>query len=86
GNYPNPFNPETTISYSVKEPGRVRLEIYNIKGQLVRTLVDEEHLTGNYKLSFDGKDNRGRSVASGVYLLRMRAPGYQKRAKMVLLR
>lgn len=86
GNYPNPFNPETTISYSVKEPGRVRLEIYNIKGQLVRTLVDEEHLTGNYKLSFDGKDNRGRSVASGVYLLRMRAPGYQKRAKMVLMR
>ena len=85
GNYPNPFNPETTISYSVKEAGRVKLEVYNIKGQLVRTLVDEEQTTGHYKLVFDAKDDRGRSIASGVYMLRMAAPGYRKTSKMILM-
>ena len=86
GNYPNPFNPETTISYSVMKPGRVKLDIYNIKGQLVRTLVDEDHATGHYKKLFDGKDNGGRSLASGVYLIMMNAPGYQKASKMMLMK
>ena len=85
GNYPNPFNPETTISYSVKEPGRVKMEVYNIRGQLVRTLVDEEQTTGHYKLIFDSRDDRGRSIASGVYMLRMKAPGYKKTTKMILM-
>ena len=85
GNYPNPFNPETTISYSVKQPGRVKLTVYNIKGQKVRTLVNEEQITGHYKLVFNAKDDRGRPISSGVYLLRMQAPGYQKLAKMVLI-
>jgi hypothetical protein len=85
GNYPNPFNPETTISYSVKEAGRVKLEIYNIRGQLVRTLVDADHASGHYKQVFNSKDNRGRSISSGVYLLRMSAPGYQKTSKMILM-
>ncbi len=85
GNYPNPFNPETTISYSVKEPGRVKMEVYNIRGQLVRTLVDEEQTTGHYKLIFDARDDRGRSIASGVYMLRMKAPGYKKTTKMILM-
>ena len=86
GNYPNPFNPETTISYCVKEPGPVKLEIYNIKGQLVHTLLDEELSTGHYKLIFNAKDGKGRAVASGVYLIRMTAPGYQKTSKMILMR
>ena len=85
GNYPNPFNPETTISYSIKKPGRVRLEVYNIKGQKVCTLVDEDHATGHYKRIFNAKDDRGRSVSSGVYLIRMSAPGYRKTAKMMLM-
>ena len=85
GNYPNPFNPETTISYSVKEAGRVKLEVYNIKGQLVRTLVDADHASGHYKQVFNSKDNRGRSISSGVYLLRMSAPGYKKTSKMILM-
>ena len=84
GNYPNPFNPETTISYSVKEAGRVKLEVYNLKGQLVRTLVDEDHAAGHYKRVFDSRDDRGRSISSGVYLVRMSAPGYQKSSKMML--
>lgn len=86
GNYPNPFNPKTNISYTVKEPGRVRLDIYNIKGQLVRNLINEYHDTGNYKRVFDGKDNGGRSLASGVYLIMMNAPGYQKASKMMLMK
>ena len=85
GNYPNPFNPETTISYSLKEAGRVKLEVYNIKGQLVRSLVDEVQATGHYKLVFNAKDDRGRSIASGVYMLKMVAPGYQKSTKMILM-
>jgi hypothetical protein len=85
GNYPNPFNPETTISYSVNKPGRVKLEVYNIKGQLVRTLIDADHASGEYKQVFNAKDNRGRSISSGVYLLRMVAPGYQKTSKMILM-
>ncbi len=85
GNYPNPFNPVTTISYSVKEAGRVKLEIYNIKGQKVRSLVDENHAAGHYKQVFDARDNRGRSLSSGVYLIRMIAPGYQKVSKMMLM-
>ncbi|MGI6198230.1 MAG: carboxypeptidase regulatory-like domain-containing protein [Candidatus Cloacimonadaceae bacterium] len=85
GNYPNPFNPETTISYSVKEPGRVRLEIYNIRGQLIRTLVDSDHATGHYKQVFNSKDNRGNPISSGVYLIRMSAPEYRKTSKMILM-
>ncbi|HPV15390.1 MAG TPA: T9SS type A sorting domain-containing protein, partial [Candidatus Cloacimonadota bacterium] len=85
GNYPNPFNPETTISYSLKETGRVKLEVYNIKGQLVKTLVDEEQTTGHYKLVFNAKDNKGRAIASGVYMLKMVAPGYRKTIKMILM-
>jgi hypothetical protein len=85
GNYPNPFNPETTISYSVKEPGRVKLEVYNIRGQLIRTLVDSDHATGHYKQVFNSKDNRGNPISSGVYLIRMSAPGYRKTAKMILM-
>ena len=85
GNYPNPFNPETTISYSVKEPGKVKLEVYNIRGQLVRTLVDEDQATGHYKLIFNAKDDKGRGISSGVYMLRMQAPGYKKTSKMILM-
>ena len=85
GNYPNPFNPETTISYSVKEAGHVKLEVYNVKGQLVKTLVNEDQPTGHYKLVFNAKDDRGRSISSGVYMLRMTAPGYHKTTKMILM-
>ena len=86
GNYPNPFNPITTISYSVKEPGKVRLEIFNIRGQLVRTLINEYHDTGNYKRVFDGEDSRGRILSSGVYFIKMTALGYQKASKMMLMK
>lgn len=84
GNFPNPFNPETAISFSVKDAGAVRIEIYNVKGQLVRTLVNAEFASGHYKAVFDGKDNSGRPISSGVYYYRMTAPGYVNTRRMVL--
>ena len=86
GNYPNPFNPETSIRYSVKEPGRVRIGVYNLKGQLVKTLVDGSLNAGKYKVIWNGLDASGRGVASGVYLYRMESPGYTKTLKMMLMK
>ena len=85
GNFPNPFNPETTIRYSIKTPGAVKLEVYNIKGQLVKTLVNEDQASGHYKVVFNSHDNKGKAIASGVYLLKLSAPGYQKTSKMILM-
>lgn len=86
-NYPNPFNPSTTISYSVKETSRVRIDVYNIKGQLVRTLVDEEKNTGQHMIQWHGVDNRGRTVASGVYFYTVSiGDEFRKTQRMMLLK
>ncbi len=85
GNYPNPFNPETTIVFTVKDPSPVKLMIYNLKGQLVHTLVDEEMQPGRYKYTWDGTDSKGRSVSSGIYLYRMSAGKYSSTRKMLLV-
>ncbi len=85
GNYPNPFNPETTISYSVKDAASVRIEIFNSKGQHVRTLVDEIQASGWYSAVWNGRDDNGRPVSSGVYMYRMNAGNYHKTRKMILM-
>ena len=85
-NYPNPFNPTTTISYSIQRLQTVRLAIYNVAGQLVRTLVNEDQPPGVYKMSWNGENNTGHSVASGVYFYRLRAGDYVATKKMVLLK
>jgi len=85
GNYPNPFNPETVITYSVKDPAPVRIEIFNAKGQRVRTLVSADQPTGWYKALWNGTDDRGRPVSSGVYMYRMTAGNYQCSRKMILM-
>ncbi|HNX00664.1 MAG TPA: S8 family serine peptidase [Candidatus Cloacimonadota bacterium] len=85
-NYPNPFNPETTIAYSIKNPTHVNIKIYNIKGQLVKTLVSEAKASGTYQVKWNGMDDHGRGVASGVYYYRMTAGNYQSVHKMVLLK
>jgi hypothetical protein len=69
--YPNPFNPETTISFNIPKPGKVNLSIYNIKGQLVKTLLDEETSAGPHSLVWNGVDDHNKSVASGLYLFRI---------------
>ncbi|MGC9362207.1 MAG: choice-of-anchor J domain-containing protein, partial [Candidatus Syntrophosphaera sp.] len=76
GNYPNPFNPETTIRYSLAEPGPVKIEIYNIRGQHVKSLVNESKAAGNHSVVFDGTDDSGRRISSGVYFYRMKAGNF----------
>jgi len=84
GNYPNPFNPETVISYSIKDAGAVKLEIYNLKGQLVKMLVNQDQNSGHYQVTWNGKDANGRACSSGLYYYRLSAPGYHQTRKMVL--
>jgi len=85
-NYPDPFNAATTISYSVPQRGRVTISIYNVLGQQVRTLVDGEQGPGVYTVTWDGTDDAGRAVASGVYLYRFECAGQVATRKMVLLK
>jgi hypothetical protein len=82
--YPNPFNPSTTISYSVKAPGTAILQIFNLKGQLLREYRREHNSAGNYEVDFDGRDARGNPLASGVYCYRFRSGGYEAVKRMVL--
>jgi outer membrane protein assembly factor BamB len=87
-NSPNPFNPSTTVSYSVPEgePTPVSLKIYDLRGRLVRTLVDETREAGEYSVIWEGKDASGRMVSSGVYLYRIKAGDFVQTRKMVLLK
>lgn len=85
-NFPNPFNPLTTISFSLAEPGRVVLRIFDVAGRPVRTLVDGWRDAQRYEVTWDGRDDTGRVVASGVYLYQLVAPGCAETKKMVLLR
>ncbi|MDP3114947.1 MAG: carboxypeptidase regulatory-like domain-containing protein [Candidatus Cloacimonadaceae bacterium] len=85
GNFPNPFNPETTISYAVKDPSAVSIGIYNVKGQLVRTLVNKEHNSGRFSVVFNGKDDAGKNIASGIYFYRMTAGSFVSTKKMILM-
>ncbi|MCK5327553.1 MAG: S8 family peptidase, partial [Candidatus Latescibacteria bacterium] len=85
-NSPNPANPSTEISYSIGQPGQVTLKVYNTLGQAVRTLVDEVKVGGNYVVRWDGKDNRGSEVSSGIYLYRIAAGEYSQTERIILLR
>ncbi len=88
-NYPNPFNAVTSIQYTVhgrQTPVHTTLKLYNLLGQKVRTLVDAEMIPGNYQAVWDGKDNRGKEVASGIYLCRLQSGPHQEIRKMVLLK
>jgi hypothetical protein len=86
GNFPNPFNPSTTIIYSVKESSPVLIEVYNLKGQLVRTLVNEAKAAGNHQIVFDGFDNNRMPLSSGVYFFKMLAGKYSQTRKMILMK
>lgn len=86
GNYPNPFNPETTISYSLKDRQDVKIEIYNVRGQLVRTLINETQAAGDHKVIWTGVDNNNRPVSSGLYYYKMTAGKYSSSKKMILMK
>ncbi len=92
-NYPNPFNPTTTIPFRAgskklvaRSPIHTTLIIYNILGQKVKTLMDEDKLPGNYQVIWDGKDQRGNEVSSGIYFYQLKAGNYKETKKMSLLR
>ena len=85
-NMPNPFNPSTTIGYQLPESGQVHLSIYNLLGQEVRTLVDATLEAGYYTLDWDGRDDFGRQLASGIYLYRMRVNDFSETRRMMLLK
>ncbi len=86
-NYPNPFNPSTTIRYSVPAPGgAVRLRIYDLSGRLVRTLVSEERAGGEYAAVWFGRDDSGREMGSGVYFYRLEIGSESFERKMVMLK
>ena len=85
-NTPNPFNAQTTIRYDLPETGEVRLCLYNLCGQLIRTLVDGHRPAGSYSVAWDGKDDTGRDVASGVYLYRIQTDAGTITRKMMMLR
>ncbi len=84
-NYPNPFNPVTTIEYDVASAGNVIINIYDVTGALVRTLVDAQHAPGHYTAPWNGVDRRGNAVGSGVFFYRMSAPGYQSQTRQMVL-
>ncbi|MDD2229977.1 MAG: choice-of-anchor J domain-containing protein [Candidatus Cloacimonetes bacterium] len=86
GNYPNPFNPETTIAYSVKQAAPVSIEIYNIKGQLVKTLLNDIKEPGDHTVVWNGKDNSGCAVSSGVYYYKMNTSIYSSTKKMIIMK
>jgi hypothetical protein len=85
-NYPNPFNPNTRIRYEIGTPGRVLIEILDITGRMVRVLKDGNHLAGNYEVAWDGLDNSGMPVASGIYFCLLQSGVLSDVRKMILVR
>lgn len=85
-NYPNPFNPTTTINYKIDRPGQVALTIYNTLGQKVKTLVTKTMSTGLHRVEWDGSDNHGRAVSSGIYFYQLKTDSGILTRKMTLIR
>jgi hypothetical protein len=85
-NYPNPFNADTKIEYALPEKSHVQIILYNIRGEKIKTLVDEEQEAGHHTVAWGGVDDRGRVVGSGVYIFKMTAGGFSDSKKLLLLR
>ncbi|RQW11022.1 T9SS C-terminal target domain-containing protein, partial [candidate division KSB1 bacterium] len=85
-NFPNPFNPTTTISFTVLRSQPIELEIVNSRGEKIRTILNEEKAPGQYSILWDGLDDAGRPVSSGVYFAKIRGDDFSQRHKMLLVR
>ena len=85
-NFPNPFNPTTSISFDVKQDDWVKIDIYNIRGQKVKSLIDEVLQKGRYNVIWNGDDENGYNVASGVYFYRMRTDEFVETRRMLLMK
>jgi hypothetical protein len=85
-NYPNPFNPNTVIRYSIVSPSLVSLKIFDILGREVKTLVNKEQVNGVYEVNWDGDDELGNKVSTGVYFYRLDAGDFVQTKKMMLIK
>lgn len=85
-NHPNPFNPSTSIEFGVKEEGKVTLEIYNVKGQLINTLVNKDFQAGNHSIVWNGTDNANKAVSSGIYFYKLSVNDFSEVKKMTFLK
>lgn len=86
GNYPNPFNPDTTIKFSLADEDQIRIDVYNMRGQLVQNLIDEHKASGTYKVHWNGRDSFDREVPSGIYFYRLATSETSQTRKMILLK
>jgi hypothetical protein len=86
GAWPNPFRPSTVVTYEVRQPAHVTLRVYDPRGRLVADLVDQDVGPGRHRVSWNGSNDAGCEVTSGVYLIRMRAGTYESTTKVVVLR
>jgi flagellar hook assembly protein FlgD len=84
--YPNPFNPETTILYTLKSPVQIILRIYDVQGQLVRGLVNDYQQPGNYSVRWDGLNQNGIQIPSGIYFLRIHAGDESLSQRLVMMK
>jgi len=85
-NYPNPFNPSTCIEFDLARTNQVKLEIYNILGSKVKTLVNDKLSVGHKSITWDGKDDQGKKVASGIYFYRLKTEEFSLTKRMLLLK
>ena len=85
-NYPNPFNPTTTIDFKVASAANVNISVFNVLGQRVRNLVDQDLAAGSYSTTWDGRDDSSQPLASGVYFYRLQSGSYVESRKMTLLK
>ena len=86
-NFPNPFNPSTSLEYALPEPTEVELAIYDVLGQKVQTLVAQQlQNAGYYRLTWDGSDANGHTVSSGIYFYRLTTQNFTQTRKMLLLK
>ncbi len=85
-NYPNPFNPVTTIEYKLPRSGRVEIRIFNVTGQLIKSMDFKSQEPGAHKIEWNGKDNRGRVVSSGLYLYQVKFEDFILLKKMMFVK
>lgn len=85
-NYPNPFNPSTKIAFEIPQSENVSLKIYNIRGELIRTVTNENLPAGYFEKYWDGKNDNGKEVSSGIYIYRLTAGKFDRSARMVLMK
>jgi hypothetical protein len=85
-NFPNPFNPSTTLAFDVAKAGNVTIQVYDVSGRLVVTLLNAYREIGRHRVEWNGKNANGSLVPSGIYFYRMRAAGYDATKKMILVR